>query len=421
MLPNGLLILFYFDTKTVFLSLTYNRKSHYVCDNRRLKKSNACKAGLSALLLFIACFSSQGYAEDDKAPLDNTMTNEASADVAPVERHTPNIAKTRHNLLAAHIAEQSPNDEIIWLNDGTEEYLGVLRNETTGDPQGGILVLHSEQRHANWAGKIGDIRKYLTEFGWMTLSIALPDPKKPVHPTRSLPTKGNGSTSEEVGSPENTDDNTEIDDTFSTSEPAINSVATASSEQSPVATELSTQKDLDKTAQQPEITLEKQIILRIRQAMQTLQQRGQLNLVIVAQDYSILPAIKYLSEDAQIIENQNLQANASDLIGRSLITIHNGTQQVNDKDQNQTEPPKQNNLAIAQEMAILNIPTLDMQYTANKLSHQHALTRKNSMRRNNHSNYTLITIDPITSSPRLQKRIRGWLKTNAAGRKIQRK
>jgi hypothetical protein len=419
MLTTGLLILFYFDAKTVFISLTYNTESDYIGDNRRLKKSNVCNACLIALLLLIACFSSPGYTEDDKAPLDNAVSNEAAVDNAPVKRHTPNIAKNRHDLLAAHIAEQSPNDEIIWLDDGTDEYLGVLRNETTGDPQGGILVLHSEQRHANWAGKIGDIREYLTEFGWMTLSIALPDPKKPAHPTRSLPTRGSGSAPEEVDSPDNTDDNKEIDDTFSTTEPAINSATTASSEQSSVTAELRTQNDLEKTAQPPVITLEKQIIHRIRQAMQTLQQRGQINLVIVAQDYSILPAIKYLSEEAQMIDNQNLQTKASDLIGRSLIIIHNGTQQVNGKDQNQTEPPKQNNLAIAQEMAILNIPTLDMQYTANKLSHQHALTRKNSMRRNNHSNYTLITIDPITSSPRLQKRIRGWLKTNAAGKKIQ--
>ena len=47
--------------------------------------------------------------------------------------------------------------------------------EATGNPQGGVLILHDNQQHGHWPDIVAPLREYLPQHGWSTLSIELPD------------------------------------------------------------------------------------------------------------------------------------------------------------------------------------------------------------------------------------------------------
>jgi hypothetical protein len=55
--------------------------------------------------------------------------------------------------------------------------LALLRDETLGQPQGGVLLLHDTGAHADWPGVIGTLRQTLPQYGWTTLSLQLPPPE----------------------------------------------------------------------------------------------------------------------------------------------------------------------------------------------------------------------------------------------------
>lgn len=371
------------------------------------------------------------WAEDSDATQESETTDTqvgsdpatpAAEEKKNTQRHTPDIATSRHKLLAEQLARQSPKDEIIWLKDSAQEYLALLRREVTGTPQGGILILHSQQSHGDWPENAGPIRQYLPNYGWTTLSIALPDPAFPKIPKRSLPAAGSApvktKTEESAVEEGETDDTTIADTNSGTLESATSENDNLENDkaETEIDDSLVTQDPVIPGMQQDaekeilEVDIEEQMVERITQGITELQKRGQLNLVIIAQDYSVFPTLKYLTNEIAPSPKQTQ--------GWALIIINHGEFENPNPENNLQD---RSNSALAEDIAILNIPTLDLQYKKNKLSEQQAQVRKNSMRRNKHSNYTQVKLDRTSSGGQLQKRIRGWLKKHAAGTEVKNK
>ncbi len=64
--------------------------------------------------------------------------------------------------------------DAIQLSSGGQDFLGLFTEETTGEPRGGVIVLHGSGVHPNWNDVVFPLRSELPEYGWSTLSIQLP-------------------------------------------------------------------------------------------------------------------------------------------------------------------------------------------------------------------------------------------------------
>ncbi len=63
--------------------------------------------------------------------------------------------------------------EIIWLNDGKNEFLSIF-TEAEEDQQRAAIIMHGTGIHPDWKQVISPLRIGLTEHGWHTLSIQMP-------------------------------------------------------------------------------------------------------------------------------------------------------------------------------------------------------------------------------------------------------
>ena len=62
----------------------------------------------------------------------------------------------------------------VWLEAGGEKFFAIYMQETHGNTQGGIILLHDLGNHPDWPEVISPIRTRLPELGWSTLSIQMP-------------------------------------------------------------------------------------------------------------------------------------------------------------------------------------------------------------------------------------------------------
>ena len=63
--------------------------------------------------------------------------------------------------------------DIVWLNDGKSEFLGIM-TEAGDDQQRAAIIMHGTGIHPDWQQVISPLRIGLTDHGWHTLSIQMP-------------------------------------------------------------------------------------------------------------------------------------------------------------------------------------------------------------------------------------------------------
>lgn len=110
-------------------------------------------------------------AKDAKAPADNSKAPDAQKD----QRYLAGPPSADQAL-----ADQLP-DQAQWLTAGDDRFVGLTLPETTGNPQGAVLIVSDIGLSAD-AGLAGGLRRKLPDFGWFTLSIGLPLPPVPALP-----------------------------------------------------------------------------------------------------------------------------------------------------------------------------------------------------------------------------------------------
>ncbi|MBI5450979.1 MAG: DUF3530 family protein [Gammaproteobacteria bacterium] len=73
--------------------------------------------------------------------------------------------------------QQSPAaPAIVWLGEAEQRFLALYKQDTTGAPKGGVILLHSIGTHPDWPMVIHPLREALPDYGWDTLAIQLPIP-----------------------------------------------------------------------------------------------------------------------------------------------------------------------------------------------------------------------------------------------------
>ncbi|MEW8253115.1 MAG: alpha/beta fold hydrolase [Candidatus Thiodiazotropha taylori] len=73
-------------------------------------------------------------------------------------------------------ALDSPNlsGKAVWLENGNSRFLAIYSPSETKLSLGGVLILHDQGTHADWAEVIQPLRKHLAKQGWNTLALQLP-------------------------------------------------------------------------------------------------------------------------------------------------------------------------------------------------------------------------------------------------------
>ncbi len=72
------------------------------------------------------------------------------------------------------IVNSRPSGEIIWLNAGEQQFLGLFDEAKTKAVQGAALILPGVGEHPQSKQLIVPLREQLAEFGWTSLTIQLP-------------------------------------------------------------------------------------------------------------------------------------------------------------------------------------------------------------------------------------------------------
>ena len=97
-----------------------------------------------------------------------------SVTVSPANAEATLAEQRLSQELTAAVTEGS----ILHLGEGRESFLAIFSNSQTRKSRGGIILLHDVNGHADWPDVIAPLRRRMTQYGWNTLSIQLPQARE---------------------------------------------------------------------------------------------------------------------------------------------------------------------------------------------------------------------------------------------------
>lgn len=361
---------------------------------------------------------------DNNEP-DNKRTDEQEQ--PPLPRVAANPQRERQQGLQRFLREQGRQHEIVPMVANETEFYGLFLRESRGQPQGGILLLHDQQQHGHWPTLIAPLREYLPPLGWTTLAIELASP-----PPLPIPERGvyevisdsddlsnedendGDQNNEAVANDDIRDNNTVVTepldsnglaltgtpelDNISDNEPALPRLERLPPPR-PWANDnvpSSTEQD-ERTPQQ---RYEADMHARIETAMRYLQQRGQLNLIIIASGESANWAAAYVQKNRRNDQERGLGLILVDAMDDPWHTI-----------------------PLTQQVAELDIPMLDIITALNRQPPFHNQRRAGTMRHKQRDQYQQLVLPAYDhyheTSSLLNRRIQGWLRTHMKGSEMK--
>jgi hypothetical protein len=313
---------------------------------------------------------------------------EADSLEAPLH-YLPDISKKRAQSLIHYMELMEREDEVVSLPGTNQDYYGLFLEESTGSPQGGVLILTDNQQHGHWPDLIKPLREYLPQHGWATLTIELPDEPERQRITRPKPTDqppllNSEDEKEAIASISPITTNQE-------GEPRLTTEAVDNAD--PDARDLTSEEAVTVDAVNQ---YKKQSQQRISAAMEYLRSKGQLNLVIIGYGIGAAWAIDYLVQ-----QNEK---------GLTLVTID-------------AMPSQYNDTQMHQQLLKLQNPFLDLMQPNKPYVLKKGKARRVIMQRNKNEQYQQIITSNVAGYRNNEnpttRRIRGWLKTNAGGKLVK--
>lgn len=131
--------------------------------NRQVKKLSTLLASLAFTHL---AFTYSAFAAEPAFGFDDEEEQEVK-----VERSNPNPMEQMLNALVAEL----PPEQVINLPLAEEKtFLALQMNAISAKSKGHVLMLPGDWEHPNWPQGLAPLREVMPEYGWTTLSIALP-------------------------------------------------------------------------------------------------------------------------------------------------------------------------------------------------------------------------------------------------------
>lgn len=348
---------------------------------------------------------------------DNAATETATAN-SQVDTETPSTAEDtspesqnparlrvrpypdaeRHQSLIEYLQQHQRQQEVMTLVAGEASFYGLFLRERSGNPQGGILILHDLEQHGHWPTLVAPLREGLTEHGWTTLAIELP-----TAPEQPLPARSNSAVTTpppaSTSTPATDTDPNENDTTEAQPSEATNLVPTTGTTDT-TGTTPATPAIQNAIASDDKAIVnqyDQDIQARIEAGLSFLNSRGQLNLAIIAVGDSAIWAAKHI---------QSRQRDNDNARGIALLMI------------NAREFPG-SPLRLTQVLETLDVPILDLITGDSTQSDWQINDRKGAMKRKHLMGYQQIQQSSASiRDTSINRRIRGWLKSNAAGTEL---
>ncbi len=348
---------------------------------------------------------------------DNAATETATAN-SQVDTETPSTAEDtspesqnsarlrvrpypdaeRHQSLIEYLQQHQRQQEVMTLVAGEASFYGLFLRERSGNPQGGILILHDLEQHGHWPTLVAPLREGLTEHGWTTLAIELP-----TAPEQPLPARSNSAATTpppaSTSTPATDTDPNENDTTEAQPSEATNLVPTTGTTDT-TGTTPATPAIQNAIASDDKAIVnqyDQDIQARIEAGLSFLNSRGQLNLAIIAVGDSAIWAAKHI---------QSRQRDNDNARGIALLMI------------NAREFPG-SPLRLTQVLETLDVPILDLITGDSTQSDWQINDRKGAMKRKHLMGYQQIQQSSASiRDTSINRRIRGWLKSNAAGTEL---
>ncbi len=325
-------------------------------------------------------------------PIDNSNTpsNNPNTTKQATQKRIPSNEKStmkqRHLSVLNYLKLHQRQREMVKLGEQEQlPFYGFFLQERSGRPQGAVLILHDVAQHAHWPKLVAPLRENLPDYGWITLSIELPQitktlikkdlsrSKKPLTKRTDTPSTENNKTAAETNNDEQN-----------------NASATTEAPQ-----QITNNPNRRAKYQQ-------QIAQRIDTAIDYLRSRGQFNLVIIG-----------IGQAAIFAVNSTLKLDKKE--GLALVII------------NAKHNPNQDDL-LSDKLGKLELPILDLLTEENRSNLLQLQQRRGTMRHLERTDYIQIHLPQAieanavfkstTSSSKthpIVRRIRGWLRSKAAG------
>ena len=364
-----------------------------------------------------------GEPADDSASADSETDTppETSPDIPP--RQVPYPHASRHLAIQNHLSGLQRSDEVVQLIDDQQSFYGLFLPGRSGQPQGGVLILHDLEQHGHWPVLVGPLRETLPDHGWATLAIELPAPYRATSQVRPIPqtpetpaspaddeTTAEPSPEESIAPEAETQAEPEAE-TDEDPQPATGPAA-GDSDADPETTQdnepplprLENLPPLDNEAPPtdspeapPTPAFDEKVTGRILAGLQYLADRGQLNQVIIA-----------IGDSAPLAANAVAvwQRERQEEKGITLVMVD----------------PREHpyiQLPLAETLKALSVPMLDLITTDNRMTDWQLQARRGMMKRLHNDQYWQIRQNNAgAAATTTARRIRGWLKKHAAGTEL---
>ena len=334
----------------------------------------------------------------------DTKTPSTAEDTSPESQNSARLRvrpypdAERHQSLIEYLQQHQRQQEVMTLVAGEASFYGLFLRERSGNPQGGILILHDLEQHGHWPTLVAPLREGLTEHGWTTLAIELP-----TAPEQPLPARSNSAATTpppaSTSTPATDTDPNENDTTEAQPSEATNLVPTTGTTDT-TGTTPATPAIQNAIASDDKAIVnqyDQDIQARIEAGLSFLNSRGQLNLAIIAVGDSAIWAAKHI---------QSRQRDNDNARGIALLMI------------NAREFPG-SPLRLTQVLETLDVPILDLITGDSTQSDWQINDRKGAMKRKHLIGYQQIQQSSASiRDTSINRRIRGWLKSNAAGTEL---
>jgi hypothetical protein len=133
-------------------------------NDKTIQLNNGLQILLLAVLFSINAISLNLSAAD--------AAEEAVEETPPKQEEPVEPIELRNDRI---IAKQLTEEETKWLKVGESEFLGVFKSDNSGKTLGSILILPSPNSAPNSPGALNYLSNELSENGWNTLAISLPE------------------------------------------------------------------------------------------------------------------------------------------------------------------------------------------------------------------------------------------------------
>ncbi len=396
----------------------------------------SCLSLLLALLLWPAAIvqaedpppATEAAAQETAAPdnSDNTTDegNESPAGKDLPPRVLPDLPTVREHQLGEYLQLFQREREQVELVAAEQAFQGLLLTERSGNPQGGVLILHDQGQHGHWPDNVAPLREYLPDYGWTTLSISLPDIPPPARPPRSEPMAAEPPATAEDSAAETAADTAQQPDVeteqASTQEPIDSNGISVSNAPQPTDDEIADNEPalprltglppLPETVSAPATAPEEgpsaadryreQMLERISAGVRHLNSLGQLNLVIVAHGHSAAWAVAWLNERRPDSKERGLTLVLIDALDNTYAPV-----------------------LLDDALVQLEMPVLDLITPFNRNHRFTNQQREGRMKHKQRKEYQQIEIPGLSLREdygnTVTRRVRGWLKTNAAGTELK--